>query len=93
MAAEHGAGTQEGTRVIHRTETHYLSCLGAALARRVSTGLNVQAPREERPLQWQMAETGEEGGQQKGGCKDLVLQYAKSGRSVIPAKQMCCTFY
>lgn len=71
-----------------------VSGMGGSLARRMAfAGCNLKAPPAGGRLpQQQMADMGE-GRDQKPRCKDLVLKYTKSGRSVIPAKQMRCRFY
>lgn len=76
---------------VQREATGHLSGLGAPCEK--FAGCNFQAP----PVgdgylssRWQRWGWGN---QKKPGCKDLVLKYTKSGRSVIPAKQMHCRFY
>ena len=60
----------------------------------VFAGCNFKAPPVREGLsQKQMAEKGAGGDQEKPVCKDLASKYTKSGRSVIPAKQLPCRFY
>lgn len=76
-----------------REGTSWLSGWGGGAPCKKFAGLNFKAPPvedDDLSSRWRRRGAGES---EKAGCKDLVVKHTKSGRSIIPAKQMHCRFY